>query len=407
MKTGVLFGQLKINVYICGIVLRRDTANQGNLMAQTNKYLEGFHDWWTKQGHASRSADLYRSGIRRVNDEFFVPVVHKDMFDVLDDAISVGNAVDWLTALIGSVSARIEQTDDVTVKKRLQDNRSQLKRFVEYVAELQESVAESGVNGIDLIPGSLPDGKQYYARETLAAYVVRRLGLADYMNVEAEIFLPMRILGRLYSAVGRHDGLLRSMGMLEANGLIPDLGGWYRGWLEQRAMGVVFHTAKGDYRLSEVSGLLIDAKRRKAWIRASGKDIPMLVEHANGRLSEASIASIAGLRLASAEPIADTLSHLSPVLPTLRQFTGCVKDAFRGRTVHIKKFNFNMVGNGERYYDVNLALDQYLPRDFSDAAVWFCGNVDWRQIAPLLSLLRIELNYVAAATRLVANTSIK
>lgn len=376
-------------------------------MVTGNKYLDGFHDWWTKQGHTTRSADLYRSGIRRVNDEFFAPVVRKDMFDVLDDAISSGSAVDWLTALIGSVSARIEQTDDVTAKKRLQDNRSQLKRFIDYVAELQDSVAESGLSGVDFVPGSLPDGKQYYTRETLASYIVRKLGINDYMNAEADIFLPMRILGRLYSMVGRHDGLLRSMGVLQADGMIPDLGGWYRGWLEQRAMGVVFHSAKGDYRLSEISGLLIDANRRKAWIRVNGKDITLLSEQANGPLCEASIVSIGGLRVVPAEPIADTLARLSPVLSSLRQFSGYIKDAFRGRTVHIKKFDFNMVGKGDRYYDVTVALDQYFPRDFHDAAIWYCRNVDWRQIVPLLSLMRIELNYVAAVTRLVANTSLK
>lgn len=159
-------------------------------MSQTNKYLDGFHQWWTAQGHTARSADGYRSGIRRVNDEFFVPAVRKDMFDALDDAIASGSAVDWLTALIGTISGRIEQTSDVTVKKRLQDNRSQLKRFIDYIAELQEVATASEVETDALV---LPDGKQYYDRDVLMRNFSLHIKIQDRISDDKNVFSPFAL----------------------------------------------------------------------------------------------------------------------------------------------------------------------------------------------------------------------
>lgn len=60
----------------------------------TDKILKGFREWWLREGHSSRSADSYCSGLRRINREFFLPACHKDMFDELKAAITKGTAVD-------------------------------------------------------------------------------------------------------------------------------------------------------------------------------------------------------------------------------------------------------------------------------------------------------------------------
>ena len=51
---------------------------------------------------------------------------------------------------------------------------------------------------------------------------------------------------------------------------------------------------------------------------------------------------------------------------------------------------------------VEIELDKYRPRTLVVRSNWYCEHVDWNRIAPLLSLIRIELDYIAAATRLVA-----
>ncbi|MDE7386871.1 MAG: hypothetical protein K2N28_07005 [Muribaculaceae bacterium] len=357
-------------------------------MTLTNKYLDGFHTWWTAQGHPSRSADGYRSGIRRVNDEFFVPAVKKNMFDVLDDAISSGSAVDWLTALIGSINARIGQTDDVTARKRLQDNRSQLKRFIDYVAELQDSVAASEADDDAAAPELLPDGKQYYDRDMLVRNFALRIKTQDRMSDGKNVFFPIRIVGRLFTAADRDkQQLFHDAGLLAANGKPIEFRRWFKDWVRNIVENVIFHTPKGDYRLAQIDGLLIDSKRMKAWVRVNGKDIVLLSESPEG-MREMKISSLRNIHLDHAERMEDLLIRLEPVLMTMRQLTDDIKAAVKDRKVTV---------NG-----VVIQLDKYRPRTLTVLSNWYCDNVDWNRIAPLLPLLFTELNYIAAATRLVA-----
>lgn len=367
--------------------------------------MNGFHSWWKKQGHTTRSADSYRSGIRRVNDDFFVPAVRKDMFDELDEAIAAGCAVDWLTALVGVISAKIDQTEDVIAKKRLQDNRSKLKRFIEYVAELQEYAIDSGFSGEEILSEKLPDGKKYYTHEILIDYFSRCLSLNDYIQVEAPIFLPIRILGRLFNESANRTELLRTLGILEAPSKVANLRKWYRNWLKDVANRVSFYSVNGNYELHVVDGLLIDSHRHRAWIRVKGKDYALLTYNKDVGLQEMNVDSLRDIRPVSVESIESVLTRLAPILITLRRITDDIKASFSGRTIHLDKFDFNKESGCS--YTIDLKLDDYLPQHRHDAAVWYCNNVNWPQIAPLLSLVRLELNYIYAASRIVAKSEKK
>ncbi|WP_289289944.1 hypothetical protein, partial [Muribaculum intestinale] len=76
------------------------------------------------QGYSRRSADSYCSGIRRVNKEFFLPIVNKDLFAELEKAITKGCAVDYIYALTGIIGAKIINARDLKEQKRYQDMRS-------------------------------------------------------------------------------------------------------------------------------------------------------------------------------------------------------------------------------------------------------------------------------------------
>ncbi len=360
-------------------------------MNQTNKYLDGFRQWWIQQGHTSRSADSYRSGIKRVNDEFFAPAVHKDMFDVLDDAIAKGSAVNWLTALIGAISARIEQTDDPTAKKRLQDNRSQLKRFIDYIAELQECETASNAEDYESVKSELlPDGKQFYDHETLVKNFSLRIKTQDRISDGKAVFFPIRILGRLFTIATRQkQELFSKAGLLEANGKNIDFSRWFREWVNHIVDNVIFHTAKGDYRLADIDGLLIDTRKQKAWVRVNGKDIVLLSESPDG-MHEMKVVTLSDIHLDHTERMEDLLNRLEPVLIIMRMLTDNIKTAVKGQTVTIAKTG------------MQINLDKYRPRTLSILSRWYCENVDWNSIALLLPLIRQELNYIAAATRLVA-----
>ena len=112
-----------------------------------NQYLGGFRTWLINQGGSVRSADIYCSGVNRVNEEYFKPIMKgKDLFEVLPDGIASGAAINWLTSLEGFINNDIEKTVDektknildITKRKNLQDKRCNLRKFIEYVESLQE-----------------------------------------------------------------------------------------------------------------------------------------------------------------------------------------------------------------------------------------------------------------------------
>ncbi|MDE5959628.1 MAG: hypothetical protein K2G59_05665, partial [Muribaculaceae bacterium] len=137
----------------------------------TDKILKGFREWWLREGYSSRSGDSYCSGLRRINREFFLPACHKDMFDELEAAITKCAAVDWLTALIGTIGAKIADTEDYTAKKRLQDMRSHLNKFIEYVDEWQNNAAMPSSEEYCEHPGELTETAPYYSSGSVSNHL--------------------------------------------------------------------------------------------------------------------------------------------------------------------------------------------------------------------------------------------
>ena len=185
----------------------------------TDKILNGFRKWLTDEGYAQRSADSYCSGIRRVNKEFFFPMCHKDMFDELTGAITQGTAVDWLTALLGTIGAKAAETTDPTAKKRLQDNVSHLRKFIEYIADAQDAaglpVDEEYVEIPEFPHGVFLTGDmittrntapnhQYFDHDSLVKNFSLRIKTQDRISGGKNVFFPIRILGKLFSDATRN-----------------------------------------------------------------------------------------------------------------------------------------------------------------------------------------------------------
>ena len=72
-----------------------------------NSILGSYAAWLKNQG--IKSVNIYTSGIRKVNDDYFFPVRHKSMFDELPEAIRRMEAVDWLTSLESLINLDYEK----------------------------------------------------------------------------------------------------------------------------------------------------------------------------------------------------------------------------------------------------------------------------------------------------------
>ncbi len=367
----------------------------------TDKILKGFREWWLREGHSSRSADSYCSGLRRINREFFLPACHKDMFDELEAAITKCAAVDWLTALIGTIGAKIADTEDITAKKRLQDMRSHLNKFIEFVDEWQNSDAMPSSGEYCEHPGEFTETAQYYSsgsvsnhlyydHDSLVKIFSSRIKTQNRISGGKTVFFPIRIIGTLFSEATReHLELFKKIGIVTSDGKPVNLKNWFASWVRQIVENVVFNTTKGDYRLSEIEGLRIEVSTRNAWIvdKKEKRTIPLLSESPSG-MDKMKVDALRKIHLDHSERMEDMLIRLEPALVVMRMLTDDIKASVKGQTLTI---------NGKE-----IALDSYRPGSLTRLSGWYCKHVDWDFIAPLLPHLCTELNYIAAATHLTA-----
>ena len=109
-------------------------------------------------------------------------------------------------------------------------------------------------------------------------------------------------------------------------------------------------------------------------------------------LQPMSVTSLSGIHLDHTERMEDLLIRLEPVLPVMRKITDNIKESVKGKKV--------IKSDG-----ATVEIDSYRPGTLTTLSGWYCDNVDWNFIAPLLSLVRVELDYIAAATHLTAMSS--
>lgn len=369
-------------------------------MNQEKKYLDGFRDWWIAQGHSKRSADSYRSRVKRANIEFYLPIVGKDLFEALDDGIANGKAVDWLYALSGRINYQIKLIDNIVDKKSLQDIRSKLDKFTDYIAVLQEACVESGISGDDIELAKMPEGMQYYDQDELIRYFSFRLGSQDFIRKDMAIFYPIRLIRKLFLIAScEKKALLKDAGILEADGQPIKLLHSIRTWTKSFAGNIIFHTEKRNYTLSEIDGLLIDSNRKSAWVRIHNKDILLLSEVTNG-LHAMKVKALSGIRLDRSERIEETLNRLAPILIIMRMLTDDIKESAKGKAIPVTHYKKN--GENIEEIEVMEELDKFSPMIQQFLIKWYSENADWNRIAPWLPLILKELNYIAAATTLTA-----
>ena len=375
-------------------------------MNNHNHCLNGFHSWLIKQGSSERSADSYTSGINRVNEEYFKPIMKgKDLFEALPEAIATGDAINWLTSLEGFITNDIEKTVDdktkiildPTKRKNLQDKRSKLRKFIEYVEALQEEYKENNVienESDDNLNNYIPEGIQYYTRDDLRKIFRLRILTQDRISDGKPIFFPIRIINRLFTAAGKKENIevLARLGIKDSSRKVPALKNQFNDWVNQIVDNVVFHTINKDYTLSEIDGLIIDSKKEQAFIKVSNKKLELLSETSEAKMDPMKVKSLRNIHLDHTRRMEDILNDLSQILPTMEKLTLLIKETIKDEKRERKS----------KKGIVTVELDKYQPGTLDMISPVFAEKVKFEEVAYLLPMLLVELNYIGAATELVA-----
>ena len=375
-------------------------------MNNQNRYLNGFHSWLINQGSSERSADSYTSGVNRVNEEYFKPLMKgKNLFEALPEAIATGEAINWLTSLEGFITNDIEKTVDAKTKtvldpikrKNLQDKRSKLRKFIEYVNALQEEYEENNIietDSDDNLNNYIPEGIQYYTRDDLRRNFRLRILTQDRISDGKTIFFPIRVINRLFTASGKKENIeiLSELGIKTISGNVPSLKNQFNDWVKQIVDNVIFHTVNKDYTLSEIDGLIIDNKKEQAFIKIGNKKLELLSETPEAKKVSMKVKSLRNIHLDHTRRMEDLLNDLSQILPTMEKLTVLIRETIKGEKRERKS----------KKGIVTVELDKYLPGTLDMISPVFVEKVKFEEVAYLLPLLLVELNYIGAATKLAA-----
>lgn len=369
-------------------------------------YLNGFHAWLIKQGSSERSADSYTSGINRVNEEYFKPKLKgKDLLEALPEAIATGDAINWLTSLEGFITNDIEKTVDdktknildPTKRKNLQDKRSKLRKFIEYVEAIQEEYEENNIienDSEENLNNYIPQGLQYFTRDDLRKIFRLRILTQDRISDGKPIFFPIRIINRLFTAAGKKENIevLARLGIKDSSRKVPALKNQFNDWIKQVVDNVMFHTINKDYTLAEIDGLNIDSKKEQAFIKVGNKKLELLSKTPEAKKVPMSVKSLRNIHLDHTRRMEDLLNDLSLILPTMEKLTLLIRETIKGEKRERKS----------KKGIVTVELDKYLPGTLDLISTVFAEKVKFEDIASLLPMLLIELNYIGAATELTA-----
>ena len=182
------------------------------------------------------------------------------------------------------------------------------------------------------------------------------------------------------------------MGIVRFDGKPLNFRKWFAVWIRQAVENVIFHTTKGDYRLSEIEGLKIELSTKSAWIvdKKDKRTIPLLSESPSGMV-RMKLDALCKIQLAYSERMEDMLTRLEPALVVMRMLTDNIKASVKGQTLTIK---------GPDGKSKEIALDSY--RFPNNLGVWYCKQVAGTLSSRSCHISVLNYNIIAVATRLTA-----
>lgn len=248
-----------------------------------NKILKSYAVWLKNQG--IKSANVFTSGISKVNEEFFMPVCHKDMFEELPRAIERYEAVDWLTSLESFINLAFEKTIvrqdkdengngvgpiieilNVKEKKKLENRRNSLRKFIEYIKILQE--VSTGLTDEDFL--KVRGTNVFFDKAKLEK---KTPILYNCIDKKAEIFFLPSLLKRIFEYFSQKENLewLKKKNLYwgDHRDLTPIER--FNEWRLNTLNSTKFYSVSKIFTFNQIDGLVVNKDERTVWYISNGR----------------------------------------------------------------------------------------------------------------------------------------
>lgn len=359
-----------------------------------NPYLEGFHAWLKNHGMTDRSSDSYCSGMNRVNDEFFKPLMGgKDLFVALEDAIQSGTAVDWLTALSSYVAMKAAEATEITEKKRLQDRNTRLRKFTDYVETLQKRVITDG-ESFD-ITKYIPDEVIFYDRAILERRLTRKSIFRPFVSATAPIVFIPSLLDKIFEEFGtpQRIAVLNNQNISWGDSATFTANERYVDWHRKMVRCAQFLTRTRQFMLKDMDGVYIDASKERAFVVAKGHQFELISPSTRKPLKVRSLFDIAVRPTTEIETL---LRNHESSLIALKVLTDFIHKETERVSVEVKDFDFNKgceITREANLWELN-------PRDQWAFADYILPNI-LKELGTMLPHLLLDLNQLSHSTTFI------
>ena len=277
-----------------------------------------------------------------------MPVRHKDMFDVLPDAISRQEAVDWLTSLESFINLALEKTVvrqdkdeygnavgpivkvlDITEKKKLENRRNCLRKFIEYVKVLQDVATENPVEEDAFL--KVDKSQVFFSKEKLQKDAPI---FYNFMDKDAEIFFLPSLLKKIfeyYSSPHKLEFLKKKNLYWGDNRNMTPLER-FNEWRNNTLNSTKFYTHNKTLNFSQIDGLAVDRSDKSVMFVSKGRKYEAVSPFSQKSLSPSNKYH---LFVEPRIPLSDLMQTHSLSFPTFRHLTFIIKKITKGVEIEV------------------------------------------------------------------------
>lgn len=349
--------------------------------------MKSYAVWLRNQG--IKSASIFTSGITKVNEEYFMPVRRKDMFEELPGAISRREAVNWLTSLESFINIAFEKTVvrqdmdeygnavgpivkilDVIGKKKLENRRNSLRKFIEYVKFLQENQDDE-----EIFP-SLDNSVTFLSKEDLRKVPIYHSCIAK----ESDLFFLPTVLEKIFKYFSREEmyAIVKKKKLYWGDNRDLTPMERYEEWRENTFKSTRVYTGNRIFWFNQIEGLILDKDNGKVMVVAKGHKYE-LISIPSGKTYPKK--SRFRPKVEANKPIGEILQKHATVFPTMKILTDMVHGVVKGAVLDITD------KNGEIK---TIVLDEYRGEDFMNLKKYILQNLPAHKVMVLMPHLLME-----------------
>lgn len=319
-----------------------------------------------------------------------MPVRHKDMFDELPGAIRRQEAVDWLTSLESFINLDFEKvvkrqdsdglgggvgsvlvTLDPKEKKKLENRRNCLRKFIEYIKYLQENQDDE-----DIFP-TLDNSAPFLSKEELRKIPIYNSCIAK----NSELFFLPTILQRIFEHFSKDEfkEFLRRRKLYWGDNRVLSPIERFNEWREFTFNKTRVYSPNKVFHFKEIDGLLLDKENNKVMILRKGKHYEMM--HDNDEKTKGGNIRFKP-KIIPNDSVGKILQRFSLSFPTMADLTVIIKDVLDGVSVEIE----DKAGETK-----TIRLDDYRAEDFKYIKRHILRNIPLHKVFCLMPHLLLEL----------------